>query len=194
MDQGLSGRLQAAVQDKDRYGMRLVAWLQDGTDAVADAEYEAVWNGYLRLFNVLQFLPNAFFTSPAALTSGHDFALQDRPSEKRASTAEVERSEEWQAVLALAAEEVASLLNRMMRGGAAPPEVGFELVDEAGEVSAEAELAWPDRRIVVLLPEQEAFAAAFVAAGWEVFFPRSWNPNWTASWRVWCQKDREMRR
>ena len=162
---------QAAVQDKDRYGMRLVAWLQDGTEAVANGEYEAVWNGYLRLLNVLQFLPNAFFTSPAALAAGHGFALQDRPSEKRASTTGVERSEEWQAVLALAAEEIKPLLDRMVRGGAAPPEVGFELVDEGGAISAEAELAWTDHRIAVLLPEQKTFAAAFVAAGWEVFTP-----------------------
>jgi hypothetical protein len=59
----------------------------------------------------------------------------------------------------------------MVRGGAAPPEVGFELVDEGGAISAEAELAWTDHRIAVLLPEQKTFAAAFVAAGWEVFTP-----------------------
>ena len=34
---------------------------------------------------------------------------------------------------------------------------------------AEAELAWPAHGVAVLLPDQEAHAAAFTAAGWRVF-------------------------
>ena len=33
---------------------------------------------------------------------------------------------------------------------------------------AEAELAWPERRVVVLLPEQREWATAFETEGWRV--------------------------
>ena len=40
--------------------------------------------------------------------------------------------------------------------GIEAPEVGFEMTDAAGEVVAEAELAWEAKRIVVLLPIQDS--------------------------------------
>ncbi len=50
------------------------------------------------------------------------------------------------------------------------PEVGYgELADEKGRVCADAELAWPDRSVAVLLPERTESAAAFEAVGWKVF-------------------------
>ena len=33
---------------------------------------------------------------------------------------------------------------------------------------AEAELAWPDRQVAVLLPEQREWTALFADAGWKV--------------------------
>lgn len=48
------------------------------------------------------------------------------------------------------------------------PEVGFELADERGSVVGDAELAWPETRLAVLLPEQSESADAFRSAGWTV--------------------------
>jgi DEAD/DEAH box helicase domain-containing protein len=49
------------------------------------------------------------------------------------------------------------------------PEVGYELQDEQGRVCAEAELAWPSKKVAMLLPEQDGAKAEFVAQGWRVF-------------------------
>jgi len=49
------------------------------------------------------------------------------------------------------------------------PEVGYELMDEKGRVIAEAELAWPDVRTAVLLPDSGAEAALFAGQGWHSF-------------------------
>ncbi|MBY0527475.1 MAG: hypothetical protein K2R98_29030 [Gemmataceae bacterium] len=47
------------------------------------------------------------------------------------------------------------------------PVVGYELADEEGPVSADAELAWSSQRVVVLLPERmDGSATAFQGAGW----------------------------
>ncbi len=49
------------------------------------------------------------------------------------------------------------------------PEVGYELQDEHGRVRAEAELAWPSKKVALLLPEQSEAEADFTAQGWKVF-------------------------
>ncbi|MNE47251.1 hypothetical protein D3C80_1416460 [compost metagenome] len=49
------------------------------------------------------------------------------------------------------------------------PVVGYELMDQKGRVIAEAELAWPDVRTAVLLPDSGAETAIFAGQGWHSF-------------------------
>jgi hypothetical protein len=49
------------------------------------------------------------------------------------------------------------------------PEVGFELLGEKGRVCAKAELAWPDRKVVAVLPEGIDVRGEFEGRGWTVF-------------------------
>jgi hypothetical protein len=49
------------------------------------------------------------------------------------------------------------------------PVTGYELMDTAGGVCAEAELAWPEKKIAVLLPEQAQYEARFSEQGWTMF-------------------------
>lgn len=49
------------------------------------------------------------------------------------------------------------------------PEGGYELMDASGGVCAEAELAWREKKIAVLLPEQNDSEARFLEQGWAVF-------------------------
>ncbi len=46
------------------------------------------------------------------------------------------------------------------------PVVGFELQDDEGRVCADAELAWEDRLLAVLLPERSEGMDAFQQQGW----------------------------
>ena len=48
------------------------------------------------------------------------------------------------------------------------PEVGFELEGHKGEVIGQAELAWPDKKIVVL--NQGDDSKVFDQAGWTYWF------------------------
>ena len=59
-------------------------------------------------------------------------------------------------------------LIRPARATEAPPVAAFKLTGPAGRVIAEAELAWPERKVVVLLSEQREWAALFAGAGWRV--------------------------
>ena len=87
--------------------------------------------------------------------------------------------EAWAEVFDMAAPEVHAWLNalRVFAGRPAqtsgrelqPPAVGYELTDERGCVLAEAELAWEDAQVAVLLADCDTDAQAFGRAGWRVF-------------------------
>jgi hypothetical protein len=47
--------------------------------------------------------------------------------------------------------------------------VGYELMEERNRVCAGAELAWPDKKVAALLPEEFDERSAFESHGWKVF-------------------------
>ena len=65
--------------------------------------------------------------------------------------------------------DVRSLSGRGQSRAFRLPEVGYELLDEKGRVCAEAELAWPDRKVVAVLPEGIDVSEEFKKRGWTVF-------------------------
>lgn len=62
-------------------------------------------------------------------------------------------------------------LEKLCRAGFEVPECGFEFDD--GGVYAEAELAWPGRRLAFLREDQDIDAEVFNAAGWRVLVVKS---------------------
>jgi hypothetical protein len=48
------------------------------------------------------------------------------------------------------------------------PEVGYELQDEVGRVCSDAELAWPVKRVAVVLPDRLDALEEFRERGWAV--------------------------
>lgn len=75
----------------------------------------------------------------------------------------------WDETLELAAQEVQGWALAMAQLGVDVPELGYELMSDKGRVLAQAELAWPARLLVLLLPDMDADAEAFTAQGWRVF-------------------------
>jgi DEAD/DEAH box helicase domain-containing protein len=72
----------------------------------------------------------------------------------------------WESAAGLAVPAVQALLVGLYAAGVPAPEVGFELMGSDGCVAADCELAWPSKRIAVLLIPDDA--PAFIAAGWTV--------------------------
>jgi hypothetical protein len=66
-------------------------------------------------------------------------------------------------------ERVQDFVRSWARRGLPLPEVGYELADEKGRVCAQAELAWPDRKVAAVLPEGGDHRAGFEQRGWIVF-------------------------
>ena len=101
------------------------------------ADYRRAWNGVLRLFNLLQFLPNAWWTTTLGVK--RDIYPEFAPV---ALEPEISIPPEWVEAISLAAAELHSAMRELADEGVSPPEVGFELADGSGQVIAEAELAW----------------------------------------------------
>jgi len=128
------------------------------------------WNGFLRAFNLFQFLESCFFVTKSGIKEGiygpllsHDIQYErDDPSATR-------QEDNWEAILEdVIGDEVRAFAESLKEKGYDPPdELGFELFDGNGEIVAEAELFWRDEKRVLLRPDQRHYEAVFEGKGYE---------------------------
>jgi DEAD/DEAH box helicase domain-containing protein len=127
--------------------------------------FKGRWRKGLQTANLLQFLPGFEWVSAEAIETQ---APAPVPSPQVAKPAEEDPLAE---LLAYCDPRCHDLLRAAVARGCAVPEIGFELQDEQGRVCAEAELAWPDKQVAVVLPERTAAPDFFRGRGWSVFAP-----------------------
>ena len=144
--------------------MAAAVHLHDDETSRENADYRPVWNGVLRLFNLLQFLPNAWWTTRVGTRRAvyPEFARAGSPPPSDGPP------EGWEEAISLVAPELRPAMEHWSGLGLPVPEAGFELAGPGGRVIAEAELAWSEQKVAVLLPEQQAWAAPFEEGGWKV--------------------------
>ena len=157
----------AAVTQGDPGVAAVVVHLHDDQESRQSGGYRRIWNGVLRLFTLLQFLPGAWWTTRTGVER-NVYPEFPPPAESPAAPrpASDPSDDDWAGATALAAPEVHELLGELSGRGAPVPEVGFELVGAGGAVVAEAELGWPAHRVAVLLANPRTDVTAFEAAGW----------------------------
>ena len=144
----------AAVKDPRKLQhVRLVARLFDDPDIASnEVEFKRSWNGFLRLYNFMQFLPNARFVTSAGLVKGSCEPLSD-PIDMEAQ--EAIANENLAHLLQLTDPSVHKLITAAASGGQSLPEAGYELPGDHNEVLATAELAWPEIQLALLLDASE---------------------------------------
>ena len=159
-----------AVEQGDPDAAAVVLHLHDDQASRQSDGYRRIWNGILRLFTLVQFLPGAWWTTRVGVERD---IYPEFPPPAESPTLHQPASGlsagDWEDATELAAPEVHDLLRELSGRGAPVPEVGFELVGAGGAVLAEAELGWPAHRVAVLLANQQADVAAFKVAGWQAF-------------------------
>ena len=175
-EHGLAGLLLAmppsALQRFDPGGMWAAIHLNDDDASRASAGFRASWNGVLRLFNLLQFLPLAWWTTRRGVEANlyHELPAKshswmtdasDEPHGPETTTA-------WADALRYANEEIHSDLQRLRESDMPPPEAGFELTGPHGRVLADAELGWEDHRVAVVMTDRSQDRDAFEKRGWRV--------------------------
>ena len=154
----------AAVRDGEPDDMAAIVHLHDDEPTRGHPRYRPVWNGVLRLYNLLQFLPGAWWTTRIGVEHARypEYARTDQPPPVSG------HPDGWEEAMELTAPELRPAMEQWSALGLPVPEAGFELIGQAERVIAEAELAWPDRRVAVLRPEQLEWTTLFTDAGWKV--------------------------
>ncbi len=172
----------AAVEQGDPDAAAVVVHLHDDEASRHGDGYRRVWNGVLRLFTLLQFLPGTWWTTRVGVERGvyPEFAPVAEGQTPPGPAPDLPAGD-WRDAAELGAPEVHDLLRELAARGAPPPEVGFELAGTGGAVLAEAELAWPAHRVAVLPANRRADVAAFEAAGWRAFTTGAGGPVDTSS-------------
>jgi len=147
--------------------IQFIARLFDDPDiaAVVD-EFKRSWNGFIRLYNFMQFLPQALFVTTSGLAQGvyESLELSDAPPDSFDGDPE----EGPESLLMLTDPSVHGLIRAIASANLELPEPGYELTGKHGEVVATAELAWPDRKLAVVLEPAEASSGVFCSRGWDV--------------------------
>ncbi|MFW6368718.1 MAG: Zn-binding domain-containing protein [Spirochaetota bacterium] len=151
-----NGDLQQELENPEH--MRGIVTLRDDDASAGRNEFKGAWNAFWNAVNLLQFLPEIRW-STTSIAPVLDTRWGRRPGDEHAALS---------AVLELIPDaDVRELVRRLDHAGAPLPEPGYELVDAEGAVTAEAELAWEQVRVVLVV--DEADGEAFKAAGWTVF-------------------------
>jgi DEAD/DEAH box helicase domain-containing protein len=134
------------------------------------------WRRWLWLFNIFQTLPGVLLATLEGINSADYSSLSVSSGSQPAFNAQgATQAAIWETVINQAMRSLSGGLHALMGKGIIPPdEVGFE-VEEDGNVVAEAELAWSDMKLVLLMPEHTYCSATWQAKGWK---PLTAEGNW----------------
>lgn len=133
----------------------------------SEPERHLAWRRWLWLFNIFQTLPGILLATQPGLDAGdHEGLSVSTSARASANAAGAAYSAAWETVIEQAMGSLSEGLHALLDAGLPPPdEVGYEL-DHAGDVVAEAELAWTKRKLVLLMPAHAEGAPIWQANGW----------------------------
>lgn len=138
---------------------------------IHDENFEEYLAGFWKLVNICQFMSDFSYTSRVLLKDkvSDSSMLQNQAIEiesnlqSKASVVD----KKWQLIIEHEL-LIPAVTQALIERGFSAPTVGYELVNEEGEIIAEAELAWPSKQVALLLPEQQHIEDIFKAIGWSV--------------------------
>jgi DEAD/DEAH box helicase domain-containing protein len=147
----------------------------------SEQQQQAAWREWLRQSNVVQFLPHSLLSTPgwggaeqpSAVDPPQVWIAQNTSSgpaggSGSGSPTEMECQRAWQELKRFSPEAALPLLDALATGPQDPsaplPEQAFELEGRKGDVLAQAELAWPDQHLAIVMHPDDL--EAFTAAGW----------------------------
>ena len=145
--------------------------------AGSEQQQQAAWREWLRQSNLFQFLPHGLISTPgwggaeqSPSMDPYDVWVQgaSAAAAEQAPNVLPQQALAWQELIKFVHPSCQPLLNALQpvifKEALALPELGYELEGPKGEVLAEAELAWPEQQLAVILDAAEG--SCFEAAGW----------------------------
>ena len=167
-----AGILAAKMKADRNTPVSVCAVLDDRAEGRTE-KYEQEWNGFWHFCNVMQFAKEFAAVSCTGLDAHTYVAL---PYGQATAAAEDLRpaqdsNENWAEIRGMLFDDTAKALAEQLetQGFPAPDEAGYELADDAGEVIAEMEMVWMDRKVGYMTEEQMENRSKAEAAGWRIF-------------------------
>lgn len=153
---------QAAITELDPESLILsVVFNPKDTDSEVT---KLAWQKLLQILNVGQFLPKFFIGTNKGVQDGNYSQLE------WGSKVELLEDSAWDKISHLVDEGVLDIIQKLVDKNIPIPEVGYELVDLKGAGIGEAELAWEESKVVLMLDHQlEEGKKEFEKSGWVVF-------------------------
>jgi DEAD/DEAH box helicase domain-containing protein len=161
-----SRRVFSAQRDPQAYSAAL--FLDDAADNRESEAFVREWVGFLRAFNLFQFISNSAAISRSGVADGlyQDIhPVQERQEMKHASAAQ---QAAWEELKELVSDAFLPLLERLLNENAIAPTVGFEL-EQNGQYLGQIELAWPQHKIGILEQGELHMQKGLKTHGWELF-------------------------
>ena len=170
-----------ALHDFDFDAIRIVARLNDSKSAANHEDFRSTWNGFILFYNSLQFLPRVLFLPASGAEQdihAHLYSAVLQPLQPFPSNAAL-----TELIELIMDQAVRDAVVSLVESGKPAPEVGYELEGSRGGVAAEAEIAWPDQKVAVLVGNQVGYRERFLTRDWNVFVPDE-DPKWVETLRV----------
>ena len=166
---------QSLKNKNQRHFLKLTARLFDDSDIAGDIDnFKKNWNGFIRFFNFMQFLPQINFVTTKGLAQG---LYQQLPEAAEPSNQVQNSDEEISMLLDMTSPDLKNVVKKVYNSGKSLPEPGYELPGDNGQVIATAELAWPSEKVAILMPSESEFSNLFEDKGWNIFFQENINKN-----------------
>ena len=148
-----------AVQDGS--APALLCTLDDREEHQDTDELRAAWQGYLRLFQLLRRLPDAWFMTRSGTLEGEAYApiliSRSGPLEELGWPSAGEIDDAFR-----------ELADRLMKAGVREPRIGVDIPDARGDTWTEAELVWEPELVAVTSRSAAASAPGRAAESWMV--------------------------
>ena len=145
--------------------MSVICRFFDEDDLLDKSHFKSAWNGFIRMYNIYQFIPEAIFVSSKGISEGHYLWLMSASAGERDRVQGETNS--LDALKTITPAHIHPLLAFLLDNSLPLPEAGFELCDEKDEIIATAELGWPERKVVFLRNDEKMYAQIFSAKGWQ---------------------------
>ena len=152
-------------------GVRVGCCLDDEEISRQKEGFQNVWNGFLRLYNLFQFLPFAYFVTKEGIKkNAYDgLKLYDEQVFQSGGPTVEPGKEEWEELKEMVDGTLHGILDQLKENDWSVPEAGYELEGTKGEVVACAELAWENLKIAFLLEEELGYKNQFKEVGWKTY-------------------------
>jgi len=178
-----AGVVNGKLQENLTENIFLLSLIEDREDYRSN-NYEACWNGYLKVINLFQFLHNSLFLTKTGIEEAIYTEFEEGFGEDQLllMPADSGSINGWMEVKqCLIENEFIELSKILSENGVRPPDViGYELSNDNAEILGMAEMVWHEEGVALLDKEEAELDKLFENNGWKVYVIDNENLNSTS--------------